>query len=179
MTGTRRARFDSAGLGRSPEFAVTVFGFLLNYPWEFLQVPFYRGMATASHWEAVVFCSSAAVGDAGIALAAYWVVSAWDRSRAWVLAPGSGQVLGFTGATLAITVVLEWLNTDVLGRWEYGAAMPTVPPLGTGLLPLLQWVVLGPLIVWFTRRHLLGATLVGAGAQRGGAPGEDPPRADG
>jgi len=174
MIGSRRATSVSAGIGRAPEFAVAVFGFLLNYPWEFLQVPFYRGMDTAGHWEAVVFCSSAAVGDAGIALTAFWVVSAWDRSRAWVLAPGWGQVLGFTVTALAITVVLEWLNTDVLERWEYGAAMPTVPPLGTGLLPLLQWVVLGPLIVWFTRRHLLGA-----GALRGGAPGEDLPRADG
>ncbi|WP_205527550.1 hypothetical protein [Halomonas sp. JS92-SW72] len=36
--------------------------------------------------------------------------------------------------------------------------MPTLPLLGTGLAPLLQWLLLPPLIVWLARRQLLGVT---------------------
>jgi hypothetical protein len=32
--------------------------------------------------------------------------------------------------------------------------MPVVPLLEVGLSPLLQWIVLPPLIVWFVRRQL-------------------------
>jgi hypothetical protein len=32
--------------------------------------------------------------------------------------------------------------------------MPTLPVLGTGLLPLLQWIFLPPLIAWFVHRQL-------------------------
>lgn len=35
---------------RQPEFNVVLFGFLVNLPWEFLQVPFFRQMAAAPHW---------------------------------------------------------------------------------------------------------------------------------
>jgi len=32
--------------------------------------------------------------------------------------------------------------------------MPVIPLLGVGLSPLLQWVVLPPIVVWFVRRQL-------------------------
>jgi hypothetical protein len=35
--------------------------------------------------------------------------------------------------------------------------MPIVPPFGTGLSPLVQWLVIPPLVLWMTRRHLRGA----------------------
>ena len=45
----------SRGLRRildAPAVNVALFAFLLNYPWEFLQVPLFRDMPTAPHWEA-------------------------------------------------------------------------------------------------------------------------------
>jgi hypothetical protein len=53
-----------------------------------------------------------------------------------------------------VTLVLEWLATEVLDRWSYSDAMPELPVLGTGLLPVLQWILLPPLIVWFVWRQL-------------------------
>ena len=41
----------------------------------------------------------------------------------------------------AYTVFSEWLNVDIRRSWSYTAAMPVLPVLGTGLTPLLQWVV--------------------------------------
>ncbi|WP_162899861.1 hypothetical protein [Halomonas sp. JS92-SW72] len=46
--------------------------------------------------------------------------------------------------------------TVLQDRWQYGELMPTLPLLGTGLAPLLQWLLLPPLIVWLARRQLLG-----------------------
>jgi hypothetical protein len=137
---------------------LTIFAFLLNYPWEFLQVPFFAGMADAPHWDAVLFCSWAALGDVVIMLVAFWAVAVVVRSRKWVLRPDVAQVLGFVGVGLLFTVVFEWLATEVLNRWQYAEIMPTIPVLGTGLTPVLQWILLPPLTVWFVRRQIYGHT---------------------
>ncbi len=55
---------------------------------------------------------------------------------------------------LVITIILEALATGPLERWSYTSSMPTLPVLGTGLLPLLQWILLPPLTLWFVRRQL-------------------------
>jgi hypothetical protein len=147
-------------VSESPEFNVAVFAFLLNYPWEFLQVRFFAGMAEAAHWDAIVFCSVAALGDAGIALVAFWTVAAVCRSRRWIVKPSVRQGIGFVSTGLAVTVTFEWLATRVWARWEYAPAMPTLPVLGTGALPLLQWLVLPPILIWIVRRQILGSVQV-------------------
>jgi hypothetical protein len=34
--------------------------------------------------------------------------------------------------------------------------MPMVPVLRVGLTPVLQWVIVPPLVVWFVKRQLAG-----------------------
>lgn len=53
-----------------------------------------------------------------------------------------------------ITIAAEWVLTEGIERWTYAPSMPTLPVLGTGLLPLLQWIILPPLVVWFVHRQL-------------------------
>jgi uncharacterized protein YacL len=146
-------RYGRIGFFGLPEVNVAIFAFLLNYPWEFLQVPFFAGMAEAPHWDAVLFCSWATLGDVVIMLVAFWTVAAVARSRHWILRPSTAQILGFIGVGLLITLVFEWLATEVLDRWQYAEIMPTLPVIGTGLTPVLQWILLPPLTVWFVRRH--------------------------
>ena len=148
---------SAGGILNVPETNVAIFAFLLNFPWEFFQVPFFAGMATAPHWDAIRFCTRASLGDAGIAVVAFWAVAIAVRSRTWVRHPRPVEVLGFVAGGVAITIVFEWLATGVLGRWAYADTMPVVPLVDVGLLPLLQWIVLPPLIVWFVRRQLRGA----------------------
>ncbi len=60
-----------------------------------------------------------------------------------------------TGTFLALFLVLgigytvfsEWLNVDVRATWAYTEQMPVLPPLGTGLTPLLQWLII-PTLTW-------------------------------
>jgi len=137
-----------------PEFNVLLFAFLLNYPWEFLQVPFFEGMPTAGHWDAILFCTRATGGDALIALSGYWVVAFFWRDRHWILQPVVRQIAAFIAVGIAITIVFEWHATEIAGRWTYAEHMPVVPLLGTGLLPLLQWPLLPPLIVWLVGRQI-------------------------
>jgi hypothetical protein len=42
---------------------------------------------------------------------------------------------------LGYTIMSEWLNTAVWVSWSYSSVMPVLPWLGTGLSPLLQWLV--------------------------------------
>jgi hypothetical protein len=142
-----------------PEANVGLFAFLVHYPWEFLQVPFYEDMPAAKHWDAVVFCTQATAGDAAIAVSCFWVVALCWRDRHWLCRPRIGQIGMFIAVGIAVTIVLEWHATAVAGRWAYADAMPVVPVLGTGLAPLLQWLMLPPLMIWLVRRQLLGHSL--------------------
>jgi len=44
-------------------------------------------------------------------------------------------------------VFSEWLNVEVRATWTYTDQMPVLPPLGTGLTPLLQWLIV-PTLTW-------------------------------
>ena len=138
---------------KAPEVNVVLFALLLHLPWEFWQVPFFEGMASAPHWAAVKVCTRAAAGDALIAVLAFLVVAAGARSRGWILRPSWRTVAAYVAVGLAVTAVIERVST-AWGRWTYGEAMPIVPVLEVGLLPVLQWVVLPLLTIWFVRRQL-------------------------
>ncbi len=60
----------------------------------------------------------------------------------------------FTATGIVTTVITGSMATEVLGWWAYADRMPALPLLGTGLLPLLQWMILPPLVLWFVRRQL-------------------------
>lgn len=143
------------GITYWPEFCIAVFSILLNWPWEFLQVPFCSGMPTAEHWEGIKTCSRAALGDAVIMLVAYWAAAA-VAGRYWLLRPTVLSVAIFVGVGVAITVVIERLAVSGgwIATWAYSERMLMVPLLGIGLLPFMQWIVLPPLVLWFSKRQL-------------------------
>jgi hypothetical protein len=144
----------------SPEFNIAIFAMLLNWPWEFLQVPFFSEMQVAQHWEGVKTCTRATLGDTVIMLIAYWGVAV-RQGRYWLLMPNFSNVAAFTGLGLAITIAIEKLAVSGLWMdgWSYSARMVLVPVLQVGLSPVLQWILLPPLAIWFCKRQL------GTGAQ--------------
>lgn len=147
-------------LWRAPELPVVFFSFLLHFVWEFVQVPTYAGMAELPHWDAIKLCISATFGDVAFALTAFWVASLAARRRDWVLRPTRLPTAIFVAVGIVLTVGFEYYYTNISLRWTYSELMPLVPPLGTGLSPLLQWLVIPPLLVWLTRRHFLGAQTI-------------------
>jgi hypothetical protein len=43
-------------------------------------------------------------------------------------------------------VSVEWIGFRMLKRWEHSESMPVIPIFGVGLVPVLQMVILPPLI---------------------------------
>lgn len=138
----------------APETNVALFAFLLNLPWEFAQVPFFAGMPAAQHWSGILVCARATLGDVVIALAAFWAVALAAGGRTWVTAPTPRRTAGFVSAGVLITIAMERLATGVLARWTYAEAMPVVPVVDVGVTPLVQWMVIPPVMLWFVRRQL-------------------------
>lgn len=132
--------------------ALALFAFLLHFVWEMLQVPGFAGMAEADHWDATLFCLRATLGDVLILWVAYAAAGFAVGDGAWIVRWSVRPVGTFVVVGVTITVVLEWLNTAVLDRWAYAQGMPIIA--GVGLAPLLQWLLIPPLVLWLARRHL-------------------------
>jgi hypothetical protein len=96
----------------------------------------------------------ATFGDALIALTGFWTVAFFAKSRYWFHQPKWRQLSIFILVSLVITIVFEKLATGVLNKWEYVDIMPTLPVLGTALTPILQWIILPLIIVWFVKRQV-------------------------
>lgn len=142
------------GVMNWPETNVALFAFLLNLPWELWQIPLFKGMPSTSHWDGVIQCTRAAAGDAVIALCAFWLVAAMAHRRSWMRHSSASTLGAFVAIGLIVTIVLEYWATQIGGRWEYAEAMPRLPLLGTGLAPLLQWLLIPPILAWLVRRQI-------------------------
>ncbi len=147
-----------------PEADFVMLSFLVHFVWEFLQVPFYASLDESGHWVGILICTRATVGDVGIALVAFWGAAAYARSRQWVFDPRWRELMVFLGIGLLVTVVLEYHAVEVADRWAYAPQMPRLPLLGTGIAPLMQWLLLPLLVVFYMRRLLPPSSLKGSGA---------------
>ena len=99
-------------------------------------------MDSLTHSEATIQCTLAAFGDVVILLVAFWIISLIAKSRHWIIHPKTTQVIGFIAIGMIITVILEAIAIHVFDRWQYAAVMPTLPMIGTGLTPILQWLII-------------------------------------
>ena len=138
---------------RTPEFNVVIFSFLLHFVWEFLQAPTYAGMIEMNHWGGIKLCTSATFGDVGFALTAFWFTSLLARSRNWIFKPMLNQLIIFVGVGVFLTVSFEYYYTNISLRWTYSEPMPLVPPFGTGLSPLLQWIIVPLIVIYFVQKQ--------------------------
>jgi len=125
---------------------------LLNLLWEVAQLPLYtiwsEGTRTEQLW-AVLHCTG---GDAVIATSTLGLSILFLARKEW---PGHRYALT-AGASIILalvyTVFSEKLNI-ARGGWEYSPAMPRTPVLGTGLAPLVQWIVVPLASFWLARKR--------------------------
>lgn len=152
FNGRNKIHFSS--LIDLPEWNVSVFSFLLAFVWEIQQMPFYQIPPELSCFNQIRNCTMATVGDVGILLTAFWTVAVMSKSRQWFRHPRRWQVSVFVLVGVVITIIFEDLATRSLNVWAYADSMPTLPVLGTGLVPLLMWLIIPPLMLWFVQRQL-------------------------
>jgi hypothetical protein len=123
-----------------------------NLAWEIAQLPLYTIWREGTAGQIVFAVLHCTAGDgliAASALALAWFLAGRPR---WP-SQGYGRVAIIAiAAALTYTVFSEWLNVSVRGAWAYADAMPKLPPFGTGLAPLLQWLVVPGITFWWLRR---------------------------
>lgn len=56
---------------------------------------------------------------------------------------------------IGYTIFSEWLNIVIRKSWAYNDAMPVVPIIDVGLTPLLQWIVIPTVAMWWGSRSLV------------------------
>ncbi len=128
-----------------------------HFVWETLQIPLYTiwHVGTAAQIAfAVVHCTGGDMLIAGATLLGSLFVLGrnWPSERAAY----RGVAIATIVLGLAYTALSEWLNVNVREAWAYSPWMPRLPPLGTGLSPLLQWIVV-PLAAFAWARPRLRA----------------------
>lgn len=125
---------------------------LANLLWEIAHLPLYTLWQTGSSGEmafAVIHCAGGDVLIASSSLLGALLLFGhghWPKERYVAVA----AITVVTG--LGYTVFSEWLNVAVRGNWGYTDLMPIVPPIGSGLSPLAQWIVIPLGAFWWARR---------------------------
>ena len=119
--------------------------FSLNLVWEISHVGFYTIWREADGLRIAWSVFHCTLGDVLIALAGFALTAIvlwradWPLSRPW-----TGGLIVVIAAT-AFTAWSEWYNVYRAGAWGYAKSMPLI--FGIGLTPLLQWLVLPPVMV--------------------------------
>lgn len=122
----------------------------LNYLWEVTQAPLYVGL---ENWSSVWWhCFVAALGD-GVLVWLIFVIG-WMTFRRfdWYAHPNGRALAVMLAAGLFIGMGIEWVAINKLGRWAYTVDMPLLPGLDVGLVPVLQMLVLPPVIFQIAAR---------------------------
>jgi hypothetical protein len=126
----------------------------LSIAWEVAHLPLYTIWTDSSAGYiafAVVHCTlgDLMIGSAALALALIAgresSLDLWHWRRIAVT----------TALTAAVyTMFSEWLNVAVLKSWAYSGWMPVIELMGVrvGASPLLQWLVIPPLALYFARK---------------------------
>jgi hypothetical protein len=127
----------------------------LNYVWEVAQSPLFAG---ANQWENLWWhCFVASLGDGVILWIIYGIGWTVFKRADWFINPGvSGYGVMLTSG-LIVAIAIEWVAVHRLQRWEYGSSMPVVPGVDIALVPILQMLILPPMIfyiaaIWIKRR---------------------------
>jgi hypothetical protein len=140
---------------RCVELYLALFAFLLNFVWELLQLPLFTGLDDAHHYDVILHCTWATLGDVVISLCAFYSACLFRGTRSWIIDSDNSGLVAFFAMGLLITVIFELLATGPLNRWEYSSLMPMIPFIHVGISPIIQWLVIPFIQLWIVRRMLL------------------------
>ncbi len=120
--------------------------------WETAHVPLYTIWRDATPGQiafAVVHCTGGDVLIAAASLVPALFIVGW---RSWL----EGRLAPFAVIVVALgmgyTIFSEWWNVDIARWWAYSELMPRLP-WGTGLSPVLQWLVVPTAVLWWVRKR--------------------------
>lgn len=121
----------------------------LNYAWELAQTPFYGDLEFPS---ALGHCFVAALGDGLLVLLLFAGVAAVIGSAEWYRHPSAWSYCALALLGLAVGFAVEWWGLHVARRWHYSDLMPVIPGTTIGAVPVLQMLLLPPVVYLIARR---------------------------
>ena len=123
----------------------------LNFLWEMAQAYAYSGMPPSS-LEATLICGRASLIDGLLVLGIFWGgVVVFSRAQ-WIERPGLAGYFFMAAAGFLISVVIELNAVYRVGKWSYRTTMPLLPPWEVGVLPVLQMLLLPPVVFYLSLR---------------------------
>lgn len=111
-------------------------GLAANFAWEMLQMPLY-GKFQGGWWR----CFQASLGDVLLLAGLYVLMACAADSWLWFRRPSPRRQIALAAAGFLIAAVVE-LRALAQGTWSYEPAMPLVPFLEVGWLPVLQMILI-------------------------------------
>lgn len=123
----------------------------LNFLWEMAQAFAYTGMPP-SVFEATLICGWASLIDGLLVLGIFWGGVAVFSRLDWAQRPSLSGYFFMAAAGFLISVIIELNAVYRLGKWGYRTIMPILSPWGVGALPVLQMMLLPPLIFFLSCR---------------------------
>lgn len=138
----------------APETNLFLFAFLIHFVYEVWQSPYFDFYEMPTLSDKVNYITHCTVGDGVITVICNWIVGGLRRDRYWILNPTWKLTLLFTSLGWLYTFFSEIYRVRIAKL--YGASVLVVPGVGISWLPLLQWVILPPLVLYFARRQMLG-----------------------
>lgn len=132
-------------------FIITIIAFVLNFIWEMLQMPLYKGMQI--NLQSVAVCALAAIADALMVILIYFCFALVYKKLRWVqqLTLFRFSILVLVGG---IGAILAELRHTSLANWAYSKSMPVIPFVNVGLIPVLQFMILPACIYYLSYRFI-------------------------
>ncbi|MCI0406969.1 MAG: hypothetical protein L0191_00155 [Acidobacteria bacterium] len=124
---------------------------VLNFLWEMAQAYAYSGMPPSS-FEATLMCGRASLIDGLLVLGIFWGGVVVFSRVGWAERPGLAGYFFMVAAGFLVSVIIELNAVYRLGKWGYQEMMPLLPPWEVGVLPVLQMLLLPPVIFLLSRR---------------------------
>lgn len=121
----------------------------LYFAWEMLQAPFFIGMP--EDWvAATAICALATLGDGVLVLVVMTAGALLYRNGRWFMLPSASRYGPIVAIGVVLQIAVEWIMVYGLHRWGYAANQPILPVVRVGILPVLQPIILLPLVFWLT-----------------------------
>lgn len=128
-----------------------------NLMWELAQLPLYTIWQHDTPAEIVFAAVHCTGGDILIALCSLVASLILTSNRGWPVRGYSVVAALAIAFGFSYAIFSEWLNTEVRHSWTYSNSMPRLPLVGTGLSPLMQWLLV-PVSSFWLARYRLGKT---------------------
>lgn len=125
---------------------------VIDWHWELAQrMAVQPGINEA--WTATVAgCFSAALGDVGLMLGVFFLGAVWARDKRWTQSGSFKSYAMLSALGVIWAIALEALERR-FGLRMYSVAMPLIPGLRVGALPVVQAAVVIPLAFAFANRN--------------------------